>query len=275
MTDSDVVQDGTDSDYQEETGGHRRRWYVLIAVIVALVLLLCGCVTVSELWLVRSSEQARFVARNVECLQCHTEMIPDLAKRTVHNPFALKQCTTCHTPHGKEVGVSVVRGPEELLNRYKTLVQWLPLRWWLTLSQGSATVTKTDSGVTTTTSVKVEAGTSYLVAPESELCWTCHGSMGKKLADEFQHRPFATGQCTSCHDPHASDDEVLLAAAPNQICFTCHPIGDEINRAQTHTLRPRRGGASTATTHMPPTSGASSSRASASCASAATPRSRD
>ncbi len=58
--------------------------------------------------------------------------------------------------------------------------------------------------------------------------------MGGKLADAFQHQPFATGHCTSCHDPHASDYTVLLTVAPNDICFTCHPIGNEINRAQAH-----------------------------------------
>jgi len=234
LTDSDVVQDGIDSDYEEETGGRRRRWYVLIAVVLAVLLLLCSCVAVAEVWLLGSSEQARFVARNIECLQCHVELIPDLRKESVHNPFALKQCTTCHTPHGQEVRATVVKGPEELVNRYKTLVQWLPLRWWLTLSQRTTTSISTNSGSASTTTVKVQAGTSYLVAPESELCWTCHGSMGSKLGDTYQHQPFASGHCTGCHDPHASDHRVLLTQKVNEICFTCHPIGNEINRAQSH-----------------------------------------
>ncbi len=205
MTDSDAVQDGIDSDSEQEDDGRQRRWYVLVAVVLALLLLLCACATVTELWMVGSSEQARFVARNLECLQCHVELIPDLRKPTVHNPFALRQCTTCHTPHGSEVKVTVTRGPRELVERYKTLVQWLPLRWWMALSQRTVNVTKTAQGVSTTSSVKAEGGPSYLIMDGNDLCWTCHGSMGSKLSDAYQHYPFASGQCTGCHDPHASD----------------------------------------------------------------------
>jgi len=235
LTDSDVVQDGTDSTNQEETDARRRRRYALIAIIVALLLLLCGCATLSEVWFLGGKEQARFVARNVECLQCHTELIPDFNKETVHNPFALKQCTTCHTPHGKEVRVSITRDPKEALKRYKTLVQWLPLRWWLMLWQtSSAATTATSKPALTSNTVKVEGGTSYLITAQDELCWTCHGSMGAKLREAYQHSPFATGRCTNCHDPHASNHRALLTQAVNEICFTCHPIGAEINRAQPH-----------------------------------------
>ena len=49
---------------------------------------------------------------------------------------------------------------------------------------------------------------------------TCHENnlTGKR----FQHEPAAAGMCTSCHDPHASEHEKLLAADPRELCYSCH-----------------------------------------------------
>lgn len=235
MTDSEVVQDDIDIDSpeEEEDERKRRRWIVL-AVIALLLLLLFCCVTASQIWYLGSSEQARFVARNLECLQCHTELIPAFSSVSVHDPFAKKECLTCHTPHGKNVAVTVTRGPAEYLTRVSTVIRWLPLRWWLSLA-GAVSGGTAENGSNGASSVsKVKGGTAGLVVPETELCWTCHGSMGKKLGDEFQHTPFATGRCGECHDPHASKQPTLLVQAPDQLCFTCHPMGMEINREQSH-----------------------------------------
>ena len=38
-----------------------------------------------------------FIARNLDCVQCHTELIPQLARTAVHDPFLKESCTTCHT----------------------------------------------------------------------------------------------------------------------------------------------------------------------------------
>jgi len=235
LTDSDVVQDGTDNESTNtDAAARRRRLTLLLVPIIALILLLWAWVTVSEMWLIGSEQQARFVASNIECLQCHTELIPDFNKETVHNPFALRQCDTCHTPHGKEVRVTVAMGPQELFTRYRLLAQWLPLRWWLSLSEITEARGVATQAATRVNTVKVTGGPSYLIAAETELCWTCHGSMGAKLSETYQHVPFATGRCTGCHDPHASDEPALLTQRVNEICFTCHPIGTEIGRAQPH-----------------------------------------
>lgn len=233
MPDSDVVIDDLDSDSPKEDERKRRGW-ILLAAVALLLLLLFACVSISEVWLIGGEQQARFVARNLECLQCHTELIPDFNKPSVHNPFALKECTTCHTPHGKEIRVTVTTGPAEYVRRFRTVLQWLPLRWWLSVSERSEVEGSVPGSVESVSRAKSKGGHSGLVAPEEDLCWTCHGSMGRKLGDTYQHQPFETGRCTSCHDPHASDFRVLLTQAPNKICFTCHPIGQELNRKQAH-----------------------------------------
>lgn len=235
MAEPEVVVDGIETDSEEQSVDRRRRPWGLVLAIVLLVLLLFCCVTSLEVWRTGGAQQAKFVANNIECLQCHTELIPDFNKAEVHNPFAFKECTTCHTPHGKKVSVSITTAASRFFNRNRTALQWLPLRWWFTLTQSEAQDNGSSAGETTEGgSAQVKGGDSLLIAPENELCWTCHGSMGAKLAETHQHQPFAAGRCSNCHNPHASDHRGLLAQAPDKLCFTCHPIGMEINRAQPH-----------------------------------------
>lgn len=221
---------------QDHPGG---RGYGLIALILLLVLLLCCATTTVDMLITRGPQQARFVARNLACLQCHTEKIPDFTKATVHSPFRLKDCTICHTKHGAQVSVTVTRGASKQVTRYRTLVQWLPLKWWFdawgALGGSSSQVTKTTEGGVISKSVRsVEGAGSALVMPAEDLCFMCHGDMGALLDDKYTHVPFVQGRCTECHDPHASDNRALLTQAPNKICFTCHPIGQETNRMQAH-----------------------------------------
>lgn len=235
MTEPEVVADDIDIDSDDQETERGRRWWTLVVAIVVLILLLFCCVTSSEVWLSGGKQQARFVARNVECLQCHTELIPDFNRTTVHNPFALKECTTCHTPHGKKVTVSITTASSEYLRRTRTMIQWLPLKWWFTLIEGDTQRAGTRAGGTATAGTSsVKGPESKLILPEEELCWTCHGSLGAKLSETFQHQPFAAGRCTNCHNPHASNYGRLLTQAPEKLCFTCHPIGAEIGRAQAH-----------------------------------------
>lgn len=236
MSDPEVVLDDVDIDSEEPEDSHRRRWWgVLVAVLLLLLLLFCVA-TSAQVWVQGGSEQARFVARNLECLQCHTEKIPDFNKASVHNPFALKECTACHTPHGRKVTVTVTGGVGQVWRRYVTAIQWLPLKWWFALTAGEAgrTGETVGTGGDKTRTVELKGQESGLVMPETELCWLCHGSMGRKLQDEFVHQPFEAGRCTNCHDPHASDWRALINQPPQKLCLTCHPIGAELAREQVH-----------------------------------------
>ena len=237
----DDVDTRSDPDSVGAEDERKRPWYGLLVVILLLLLLLCCGVTAADLVITRGSEQARFMARNLTCLQCHTELIPDFSRLTVHQPFAFKECTVCHTPHGKQVTSIVSRSPGRTIQRFRTLIQWLPLRLWLTGWErisgrpSSAAVVATDGGkILSKTTKDAQGETSHLTVPADKLCWTCHGSMGALLGDQYQHRPFTSGQCLSCHNPHASDFGALLTQAPNKLCFTCHPMGAQINRMQAH-----------------------------------------
>lgn len=243
MDDPEVVIGDIDIDSEEQPDSEEdrekrdRRWWILLAVVLLLLLLLCCVSNYARTWITGGSEQARFIARNLECLQCHTELIPEFNSTAVHNPFALKECTACHTRHGKKVSVSVTSGAVEMWRRYTTTIEWLPLRWIFLLSEGDAGRVSSSTGevdADASRSVEVKGAESELIMPEEELCWYCHGSMGAKLSDEFVHQPFGAGRCTNCHDPHASDYSGLIVQAPNRICLTCHPIGMELSRDQAH-----------------------------------------
>lgn len=54
------------------------------------------------------------------------------------------------------------------------------------------------------------------------LCLGCHENFRGRLAREAVHTPVRSGECVSCHNPHASDHGRLLASGPNTVCFGCH-----------------------------------------------------
>jgi predicted CXXCH cytochrome family protein len=58
-----------------------------------------------------------------------------------------------------------------------------------------------------------------MVAPD--LCFMCHDASKFSGAKDV-HPPVTAGMCTSCHDPHTSENEKLLVAAPPDLCYTCH-----------------------------------------------------
>ena len=126
MADPEVVADDLepiDDIDQDEEGTSRSKRSLLLLLL--LLLLLCGITGVVDTWVNRGPDQARFITRNLECLQCHTELIPDMAKTSVHNPFMLQECTVCHTSHGKEVERTTISGSSRTWKRARTL---LPLK---------------------------------------------------------------------------------------------------------------------------------------------------
>jgi predicted CXXCH cytochrome family protein len=64
-----------------------------------------------------------------------------------------------------------------------------------------------------------EKTTISLLAKGSDLCAMCHEV--KKEAPAT-HGPYATGQCTICHNPHASEFPKLTRASGNSLCAGCH-----------------------------------------------------
>ncbi|MBA4371143.1 MAG: hypothetical protein C0418_06165, partial [Coriobacteriaceae bacterium] len=237
MADPDVGDErleGTDQPQGDEPRSRRSRVVLLVALL--LLLLLCVCSTTLDVWVNREPDQVRFIARNLECLQCHTELIPEFSYPAVHDPFLKKECTVCHTRHGKRIEYTMTAGGYRTWQRFRTVVEWLPLRIVFWTYDGVAGLTGQRKGGEVVGSEKVDSKgeVSELVLPETELCWMCHGDLGPQITMGYPHSPFQKGFCTTCHDPHASKHRVLLTQDERDLCVTCHPMGPQLSRAQVH-----------------------------------------
>ncbi len=57
---------------------------------------------------------------------------------------------------------------------------------------------------------------------KGKVCVGCHSDFQDVLKQPFVHTPVKNGECSDCHNPHASDHGKLLAESPSKICLTCH-----------------------------------------------------
>ncbi len=79
-----------------------------------------------------------------------------------------------------------------------------------------------------------------LTMPKEQICFACHG----RSRDDYQHPPYAQGQCVSCHDPHSSNFPLHLRAEGNTLCLGCHTpqglAGDTVQKTGNQQPRPER-----------------------------------
>ncbi len=57
---------------------------------------------------------------------------------------------------------------------------------------------------------------------QPEVCFNCHSEISDLNAKKHVHTAFKSGQCSSCHSPHAARHEKLLAESPGALCLGCH-----------------------------------------------------
>jgi predicted CXXCH cytochrome family protein len=70
--------------------------------------------------------------------------------------------------------------------------------------------------------------TFKLTGAQPDLCQSCHEPFKKANV----HAPVKEGTCTTCHDPHSSNEPKLLASPVKDLCGACH--GDETEFARLH-----------------------------------------
>ena len=58
-----------------------------------------------------------------------------------------------------------------------------------------------------------------LARPGAAMCFTCHDKSGFQRTNK--HKAMENG-CTTCHDPHSSDQGALLARNEAELCGKCH-----------------------------------------------------
>jgi predicted CXXCH cytochrome family protein len=57
---------------------------------------------------------------------------------------------------------------------------------------------------------------------KGRLCLDCHNQFKEKLTKPFVHTPVKKGECSGCHNPHASSHGQFLGDDAGRICFSCH-----------------------------------------------------
>lgn len=70
-----------------------------------------------------------------------------------------------------------------------------------------------------------------LINRQPEICYTCHKSF-EEIYDVL-HGPVAAGFCTTCHQPHQSENIKLLVLPVREVCQYCHQPGD-VKKNQAH-----------------------------------------
>lgn len=226
-----------DLEVEIDDGGIRPwRRKSLTVVLIAMLLTMCAVTTLVDTWIASGPTSVKTLASDLPCLRCHIEFIAKMKMASVHSPLVNKECTICHTPHGKRVEKQTIRGMSTRWQQTKTAMQWLPLQWLFSVYKTPAArlgvVSK--GGVVKRAHANVKGADSVLTAPRDQVCWICHGNLGPEKNMPYQHPPFERGYCTNCHDPHSSDYRVLLKYDERDLCVSCHRVGDEMSRKQVH-----------------------------------------
>jgi predicted CXXCH cytochrome family protein len=57
---------------------------------------------------------------------------------------------------------------------------------------------------------------------KGKVCLECHLSIQETMEKPHVHSPVSAGECSECHNPHASSHGQLLATEVSEICVSCH-----------------------------------------------------
>ena len=211
-----------------------------------------------------ASTQSEFLLKEkvtALCLKCHKTDRPIFVKQHMNYPVASARCTGCHDPHGSDVagilynnvhkpvaarkcnqchdeataasplktkreGVELCRGCHS--DMYNSAFSKNRVHPPLFARQGCLTCHNPHAGK--------EKG--LLKAPMITLCGKCHAdTIQRQVKSPTKHEPVNGGNCTACHDPHASDSPLMTKqASVIDLCGTCHdwmkhsthPIGEKI-----------------------------------------------
>ncbi|MCL5291917.1 MAG: hypothetical protein M1548_05225 [Actinobacteria bacterium] len=202
-----------------ERRGARGRIVKSIALIILILIVLI---------IPQRAQRYVWYAQSVACLSCHPQMQAKFSEKNVHNPFMLRQCTTCHRQHASVPGRE--RKSENRSFWGRAVERLLPgfVRediWNLILGLPTSTKVK---------GVKSVLGTKNPTKPQEETCMTCHQKIARQMGRKFAHPPFNGKKCLSCHDPHASNFTSMTRRNSTELCSMCHRMDKDRARRFKH-----------------------------------------
>ncbi len=119
------------------------------------------------------------------CLKCHQRKALNKAHKGY--PVEIKDCLSCHNPHGSKRKYLIRNFLHEPFKKNNCKV--------------------------------CHSGGQ----PGTEVCLKCHKDISKKVLTLHNHFTSSTGNsCIICHSPHAGDTSGLLKGRQAQICRSCH-----------------------------------------------------
>lgn len=163
------------------------------------------------------------------CITCHSDKGKAQGGGNLHPPVA-GTCTSCHDPHSSPNKFQLIKAPSGDKNENLCLTCHDK---GVNVPAGGSRHAALDMGcdachVTHKTGDPTKSEfRDHLVKPAPALCLDCHDVKDAGLLKAHQGQPFATADCTGCHDPHQSDSPKLMQAVlhpPFQAgaCDTCH-----------------------------------------------------
>lgn len=164
------------------------------------------------------------------CFNCHDETI--FTRKFQHGPVGVGDCIACHNAHATDVEQLLIapRADGQVCFQCHS-----DRRDSFNLKQVHAPVKEDCSLCHDPHSSDTRM---QLHKSETVLCRECHEQKTPEVFKDiatakFRHEPVSEDRCASCHRPHSSNYEPLLADTLEKLCFTCHvDLGEEVEESQ-------------------------------------------
>ena len=184
-----------------------------------------GCTSCHEIRVAKDVTRVKLITATPAalCLTCHADKNAADLKGTVHPP-AVRDCLKCHSPHQSDYKYQLLK--PESGDKSQNLCLSCHNQGVDVPDKGSRHAAL-DMGCETCHVVhKVgEHGKQefdyHLTKSAPALCLDCHDAKDESLIKAHHGQPFATANCTQCHNPHQSDQPMLMQK------FTHPPFADK------------------------------------------------
>lgn len=183
------------------------------SVVLAVLMLLCIPPHSS-----RGGEPPETIEPSASCTtnECHADVGKD---RHPHWPdmTAVGECEKCHVPEENLHAFTLAEPPELCVDCHEEIGD---------LIDSATTLHDPAEDCTDCHAPHGGEGSALLLGVGDDedlkpLCFECHDAE-EILGDEFKHGPAEQGECTLCHDPHASSERSLLLGGVLELCGDCH-----------------------------------------------------
>ncbi len=190
-----------------------------------------GCTSCHEIRVTKDVTRVKLITATplALCLTCHADKNAADLKGTVHPP-AVRDCLKCHDPHVSDNKFQLLKPTSG--DKAQNLCLSCHTQGLNVPDKGSRHAALDMGCETCHVTHKVgERGKQefdyHLTKSAPALCLDCHDGKDANLIKAHQGQPFATANCTQCHNPHQSDQAHLLQKFTHppfadNACETCH-----------------------------------------------------